>query len=264
MGAVVGALACHAAHLGDQLGWYDAVADLGTVTAGELAARTATDARYAQEWLEHQTVSGFLDVVDAAAAPTLRRYGFAPGAQEVLADRDSLTYVLPAASMVAGVGRRHDDLVEAYRTGGGVSWERHGDHARCGQAALNRPLFMQRLGRDFLASIAEVDIALLKGGPCRRHRVWVRLVVDRHRPRLSRGARRRLRRRRPVHRARPEQRPPARGGRTGVVPPRRRATLARADASAYDLVLALECIHDLADPSASWRRCAGWPATTAS
>lgn len=39
-------------YLGDQLGLYAALADLGSATPAEVAARTATDERYVREWLE--------------------------------------------------------------------------------------------------------------------------------------------------------------------------------------------------------------------
>lgn len=162
--SAVGALECHAAYLGDKLGWYDAIAAAGSVTAPELADRTATDARYAQEWLEHQTVSGFLAVDDASAVSSVRRYSFPPGHREVLTDRDHLAFSLPFATICAGFGKQLEPLVEAYRTGGGVSWQQHGDDARQAQAAANRPMFLHRLGQEFLASMPEVRTALERGG----------------------------------------------------------------------------------------------------
>jgi SAM-dependent methyltransferase len=45
----------------------------------------------------------------------------------------------------AGVSRDVDNLLEAYRGGGGVSWAALGDDAREAQAALNRPWFESQL-----------------------------------------------------------------------------------------------------------------------
>lgn len=39
-------------YLGDRLGLYRTLADQGSATSGELAARTGTHERYAREWLE--------------------------------------------------------------------------------------------------------------------------------------------------------------------------------------------------------------------
>src|SRR5690242_13540939 len=66
-------------YLGERLGYYQALAADGPLTPSELAARTATQERYAREWLEQQTVAGFLSVEDPALAPSQRRFFLPPG-----------------------------------------------------------------------------------------------------------------------------------------------------------------------------------------
>jgi SAM-dependent methyltransferase len=75
-----------------------------------------------------------------------------------------LGYVAPLARMVVGFVKQTDLLVEAFRTGGGVSWAAHGADGREGQAAANRPLFLGPLGREYLPAIPDVDAALRAGG----------------------------------------------------------------------------------------------------
>lgn len=126
-------------HLGSQLGWYDALA-AGPLTAPELASRTSTSPRYAREWLEQQAASGILEVAGPIDAPgDERRYALPSAAAEVLVDRSSLAYTAPLARMLAAAGAQVESLVEAYRTGGGVSWEQLGVHAREAQGDMNRP-----------------------------------------------------------------------------------------------------------------------------
>ena len=60
LGAMTGAATTAMVALGDQLGLYRALADGGPATAGELAARTGTAARYLREWLSQQAAAGFL------------------------------------------------------------------------------------------------------------------------------------------------------------------------------------------------------------
>lgn len=126
-------------HLGDRLGWYRSLAEHGPSTADELAARTATSPRYAQEWLEQQAVTGVL-VADAAVN---RRYTLPAGAAEALTDERSLAYAAPLGRMAAGAGAQIAALLEAYRTGGGVSWKQFGADVREAQADMNRPWFEQ-------------------------------------------------------------------------------------------------------------------------
>ena len=78
-----------------------------------------------------------------------------PGPGEVLLDGHSLTYLGPLTRMAAAAGRRIDELLTAYRDGGGVSWDAFGDDARESQAALNRPWFTQKLA-PALAEVPEV------------------------------------------------------------------------------------------------------------
>ena len=53
---------------------------------------------------------------------------------DVLANADSDSYMAPMARFFTATGLRLRDLVEAYRDGGGVSWEQFGTDAREAQA----------------------------------------------------------------------------------------------------------------------------------
>lgn len=135
-----------ALYLGHKLGYYQALAE-GPLSPGELAGKTGTDTRYAREWLEQQAVSGFLDVTHGTGED-----GFALPTEyiDVLANEESLAYVLPLAQIAAAVIGIAPALVEAYRTGGGVPWEVYGEDGREAQAAQNRPMFLQQLASEYL------------------------------------------------------------------------------------------------------------------
>ena len=161
---VLGAMSAQSIFLGDRLGWYDALATNGALTADELASATQTDSRYAREWLEQQTVAGFLQVEHPDLAADYRRYQLPAAYAEVLVNRDSLSYMAPFPRFTAALGKSLDHTLDAFRTGGGVPWEVHGADAREAQAAANRPMFLQVLGQEYLASIPRVRAALEAGG----------------------------------------------------------------------------------------------------
>lgn len=140
LGSVLGWMETMSIHIGIELGWYRALAS-GPQTAPSLADATGTDPRYAREWLEQQTAIGILDVDDAGAAPDLRRFALPAERAEVLLDERSLAYTGPLATMLAASAARMPEIVDAYRVGGGVSWERLGLLARTAQAAANKPWF---------------------------------------------------------------------------------------------------------------------------
>src|SRR5690349_20630630 len=138
-GSVLGAIELLSIHLGDRLGWYRALDDSGPLSSTELAERTDTVERYAREWLEQQAVNGILTVdgSDAAAPASERRFALPAAHAEVLTDAASLDYLAPVARMITAAGMRAASLVEAYRGGGGVTWEQFGDDAHESQADVN-------------------------------------------------------------------------------------------------------------------------------
>lgn len=166
LAAALGFIDIMSIYLGDRLGWYRSLAVDGPCTPEELAERTATSTRYAREWLEQQTMTGFLVVGgnDAAAGDGRgpRRYRLPAAAAEVLTDSSSLAYMAPMPRLFAATGGALPELLEAYRTGGGVSWERLGADAREAQADLNRPWF-DELPRAF-AGIDGIQSVLARPG----------------------------------------------------------------------------------------------------
>jgi SAM-dependent methyltransferase len=157
----LGAIETLTVYLGDRLGWYAALAD-GPRTAGQLAAATGTDERYAREWLEQQAVIGYL-TTDPSLPADERRYTLPAGLAEVLSDTHSLVFLAPLARMVVAAAQRAPELLEAYRTGGGVGWEEFGEDARMSQSDMNRPWFEHRLG-DTLAQVPAVHDVLGRPG----------------------------------------------------------------------------------------------------
>jgi SAM-dependent methyltransferase len=153
------------AYLGDRLGYYRELTG-GPLTPGELAARTGTHPRYAREWLEYQACLGWVRAEPMpAAGPGVGTHRFAlpTGGAEVLTDVASLSYLAPLARMVAASAVQLPALLEAYRTGGGVSWERFGADARESQADMNRPWFEHRLPEAF-AGVERLHEALSRPG----------------------------------------------------------------------------------------------------
>ncbi|WP_240606094.1 class I SAM-dependent methyltransferase [Planctomonas deserti] len=145
-------------YLGDRLGWYRALAAGHGMTGAELAAATVTAERYAREWLEQQAAAGFLTASEDEDAPS-RRYGLTTAAAEVLTDPSSLLFSAPLARMVAASAKVLPELLDAYRAGGGVPWDRLGDDARQAQADVNRPWFERALP-GALAGVPELQAVL--------------------------------------------------------------------------------------------------------
>ena len=254
-GALLATMDLHAVYLGDRLGFYRALAP-GPLTSAELAARTATAERYTREWLEQQAVTGILDT-DPEADTGERRYTLPAAYVAPLTDELDLGHVTPFARATIGFLKQVDHLVEAFRTGGGVSWAQLGADAREGQAGANRPLFLGPLGREYLPSMPDVDAALRAGG-----RVadvgcglgWSSIGIALAYPDVTVDG---------YDVDAPSIAAARRNAREAGVGDRVRfhtADAATVTAQAYDAVFAFECIHDLPDPVgvlAAMRRLAG-------
>jgi 2-polyprenyl-3-methyl-5-hydroxy-6-metoxy-1,4-benzoquinol methylase len=240
-------------YLGDRLGFYQVLADGGALTSGELAARTGTHERYAQEWLEQQTVVGVLTVDNADDAAPARRFRLPPGHVEPLVARDSLNYMAPLARLLAGAVRPLDALLEAYRSGGGVPYEDYGADLREGQAAINRPAFLYQLGQEWLPALPDVHARLLADPPARVADIgcgagWSSIGMAQVYPNIQ------------VHGYDLDEASVALAQanvQAAGLSDRVRMQLHDASDPAltghYDLVTAFECVHDMSDPVAALR-----------
>lgn len=164
--AALGTFDLAALHVGERLGLYAALADR-PLTAPELAAATGTATRYVREWLEQQAVTGILAVDDPEAGEDARRYSLPAGHREVLLHPESLAFMAPVARFMMGIAAQTPRLLDVFRTGAGLSWEAYGADVREAQASMNRPMFTNLLGPEWLASIPDVDARLRSDPPAR-------------------------------------------------------------------------------------------------
>jgi 2-polyprenyl-3-methyl-5-hydroxy-6-metoxy-1,4-benzoquinol methylase len=164
--AILGVMDVHALYVGDRLGLYRALAG-EPLTPRALAAATSTHERYVREWLEQQAVSGILEVDDVAAAPGERRYRLPAGHAEGLVDDDSLSCMAPFARMMVGMLRPLPAVLEAFRSGGGVPYADYDADFCEGQGRMNRAMFVNLLGTEWLPQVADVHARLLADPPAR-------------------------------------------------------------------------------------------------
>ncbi|KAB1193970.1 methyltransferase domain-containing protein [Haloferax sp. MBLA0076] len=160
--ATLGSLLLYTIYIGDELGLYEVLAEGDALTSVTLAERTGTDERYVREWLEQQAVTGVLDVDDEHAAATERRFRLPSALEPVLLEQESVHYMAQQAHLVVGGAQPLDDVVAAFRTGGGVPYDAYGP-LREGQARTNRAEMRYRLGTEWVPSIPDVDDTLKSG-----------------------------------------------------------------------------------------------------
>jgi SAM-dependent methyltransferase len=244
--AVVGSMEIAAVALGHRLGWYACLDGAEPMTAAELAERAGTDARYTREWLEQQAVAGYLAVDDGARAPEDRRFSLPDAHRAVLVDELDPGYLMPLADATVAFIRFLPRLAQVYRGTRTLSWADLGDDVRDAQAAANRPFLAGALVDDVLPAVPGVDDALRAGGRIADIGCgygWSTIAMagrwpaarvdgfDVDQPSVERARRHAVE--------------------AGVA---ERVTFSTDDirelesARAYDLVIAVECVHDMPDP----------------
>jgi SAM-dependent methyltransferase len=108
-------------HLGDQLGIYRALDGAGPLTADALAARTGLHPRWLLEWLRCQAAAGLISSADGEV------FELSPEAAALLADEAaSVWFAAGAFQGAAAPAETVDRLAEAFRTGGGLSFDDFG------------------------------------------------------------------------------------------------------------------------------------------
>jgi 2-polyprenyl-3-methyl-5-hydroxy-6-metoxy-1,4-benzoquinol methylase len=105
-------------HLGDRLGLYRAMAGAGPLSAGQLAARTHLHERWVLEWLRSQAAAGLVE------SPDGERFELSREGAAVLADEETSLWFAAGAFQGAAVPAEVlDRLEEAFRTGVGFPYD---------------------------------------------------------------------------------------------------------------------------------------------
>ena len=147
--------------LGLRLGLYETLHGAGAVTPGELAAKAGIAERYAREWLEQQAVAGIVDVDDTTKPALGRRFTLCNAHAHVLLDDDSDACMKPCAGVVPWVGKAIDIMVEEFRAGDGAAFGLFDVHDL--QAAFTRPVFANHLTQSWLPALTDVQAKLTAG-----------------------------------------------------------------------------------------------------
>lgn len=156
-GSLAGAMDLIGVYLGEALGLYPVLAHADApISAAELAERAGIMPRYAREWLEQQTVAGFLSCTDPSADPDERTFSMSADAVPVLADADSAEYFAPFARAVVLSAAAAMEMPSVYRGERTFGWEDHGPAMRRAQGDANRPGYLGSLGSAWFPAITDV------------------------------------------------------------------------------------------------------------
>lgn len=104
------------AALGDRLGLFKSLANDGPATSAGLAARTGLDERYVREWLNGMFAADYLTFDPAGST-----YSIPAAHVPTLAAEPGPAFFGGVHQELLGAIQRYDEVLEAFRSGGGIS-----------------------------------------------------------------------------------------------------------------------------------------------
>ena len=229
------------AAIGDRLGYYRAL-DTGSMTPEELAEATGSHVRYAREWLEQQAMSGYL-VVEGD------RFALGPGVATALARPGTSAWVAPMLRQFAAAARHWTDVAEGARTGKGFSWSAFGEDMFESQSDVNAGQLLESLADTWLAAaLPDLHARMAAGERVRVADVgcgggWASIALARAFPGVEVDG---YDVDEPTVTLANEN--VAAAGLTDRVRVRHQDIVQVAPDPAYDLVMAVECVHDMPHP----------------
>jgi SAM-dependent methyltransferase len=144
--------------VGDRLGLYRVLADIGPCSARELAAAARCHPRLVQEWLGAQVASGYCGYDRATD-----RYQLTPEQAACLADPTGAHDLVGGAIAASSTHRDIDRVVEAFRGDGGIGWDEHDPDLHLGTQRFFAPVYRANLVERWVPALDGVHGALVAG-----------------------------------------------------------------------------------------------------
>jgi SAM-dependent methyltransferase len=144
--------------IGEKLGLYKAMAGAGPLTPQEVAQRSGAAERYVREWLSNQAAGGYVTY-----DPESERYTLPDEQALALADEDSPFYILGLYDSIASLYADEDQILEAFRSGGGMGWHEHDHRLFRGTERFFRPGYRANLVPEWIPALEGVQEKLEDG-----------------------------------------------------------------------------------------------------
>ena len=157
-GMVAASFNCAITVLGDRLGLYRALGELGPSSSTRLASHLALHERWVREWLYQQTCIGQLEY-DASSS----QFSISPEAYAVLADEEHPAYLMGGFDSALSVFPAVDKLEHSFRTGIGMSYDEHGPNCACGIERMGAFTKKHRLVSEMIPQIPGMHDRLTDG-----------------------------------------------------------------------------------------------------
>src|ERR1700739_3333591 len=144
--------------LGDDLGIYAALADIGPATSEQLAKKTNLHERQLREWLSAQAASGYVSYDAGSDA-----FFLTPEQVAVFADPNSPAALTGGFYAISAIYHDEPLVAESFRTGAGLPWGRHHNCLFCGVERFFRPGYEANINDNWIPALEGVQQKLRAG-----------------------------------------------------------------------------------------------------
>jgi SAM-dependent methyltransferase len=162
--------------VGDRLGLFKNLAEQGPATSAELASRTKLNERYLREWLGGMATAGYLNYDGATT-----RFSLPPEHASVLAQESGPLFVGGMYQMLPAFTGIFDQVLTAFRHGGGVSQSQYNEMMWDGLERFTSTWFENLLLQQWIPAMPDVKTHLERGCDvadvgCGRGRALIKLA----------------------------------------------------------------------------------------
>jgi SAM-dependent methyltransferase len=153
------ALTAALAYIGDRLGIFKAMAGGSAFTTQQLAERTGLNERYLREWTATMAAAGYIDY-----SPEDATFRMSPEQAAVLTNEDTTYFTAGAFQYAVACYRQIPKLMEAFRGGGGVPFSDFGPDIVEAIERLFHVGYETWVAREWIPAVPDIHERLLAGG----------------------------------------------------------------------------------------------------
>jgi SAM-dependent methyltransferase len=144
--------------VGDHLGLYRTLAEIGPATSDELAEAAAVTERYVREWLSAQAAADYVSYDRETG-----RFYLTPEQALVFANEESAAFLAGGYELIAAMFHDEPKITDAFRTGAGVGWHEHHACLFRGTERFFRPGYNAHLVTEWIPALDGVEQKLIAG-----------------------------------------------------------------------------------------------------
>ena len=144
--------------IGDKLGLYRTLSEIGPASSAELAQAAGAAERYVREWLAAQAAAGYVEYDRVSG-----RFSMSPEQSMVFADEGGPAFMAGGFELLAAMFRDEPKVTEVFRTGKGLGWHEHDSCLFRGTERFFRPGYNANLTSAWIPALEGLEGRLADG-----------------------------------------------------------------------------------------------------